>query len=56
MEYEKGFCPFTKMECECNEGCAVYSLEFEKCAFLLLAESYAMEPVSVELVAKEAEK
>lgn len=34
--YENGFCPFTKHEC--NEGCALWSIDFESCAFLLVGE------------------
>lgn len=45
--YENGFCPF--IQHECNEGCALWSIDFESCAFLLMGEEMK------KLVEKEVE-
>lgn len=51
-KYENGFCPFLKCRV-CGEGCALWSLDHEACALLLIGEgikeiSYAADESNLD--------
>ena len=56
-EYDKKYCPIRGGVYGCDEGlCALYSVEYGKCAHLLQAEATARSAAMLEKIADSTEE